>query len=47
MTGLLQISFYFGYMLLFCIGLFFMTGTVGVVGANWFVRKIYGSVKID
>jgi transmembrane 9 superfamily member 3 len=47
MTGFLQISFYFGYMALFCTGLFFMTGTVGVWGANWFVRKIYGSVKID
>ncbi len=47
MSGFLQIAFYFGYMLLFCTGLFFMTGTVGVWAANWFVRKIYGSVKID
>jgi transmembrane 9 superfamily protein 3 len=47
MTGVLQISFYFGYMLLFCLGLFFMCGTVGVWGAGLFVRKIYGSVKID
>jgi len=47
MTGFLQISFYFGYMTLFCIGLFFMCGTVGVWGASLFVRKIYGSVKID
>ena len=47
MTGFLQISFYFGYMALFCCGLFFMCGTIGSWGASLFVRKIYGSVKID
>lgn len=47
MTGLLQVSYYFGYMSLFCIGLFFMCGALGVWGANVFVHKIYRNVKID
>mmetsp|Transcript_2362 Transcript_2362/g.4673 ORF Transcript_2362/g.4673 Transcript_2362/m.4673 type:complete len:215 (-) Transcript_2362:214-858(-) len=47
MTGLLQVSFYFGYMFLFCFSLFLMCGTVGAFGAGVFVRKIYGNVKID
>jgi len=47
MTGLLQISFYFGYMFLFCVAMFFMCGTIGVWGAGTFVKKIYSSVKID
>jgi transmembrane 9 superfamily protein 3 len=47
MTGLLQISFYFGYTFLFCVALFLMTGTIGSWGANVFVRKIYRDVKID
>jgi transmembrane 9 superfamily member 3 len=47
MTGLLQVSFYFGYMALFCIALFFMTGTIGHWGTSIFVRKIYSNVKID
>mmetsp|Transcript_4182 Transcript_4182/g.6457 ORF Transcript_4182/g.6457 Transcript_4182/m.6457 type:complete len:597 (+) Transcript_4182:137-1927(+) len=47
MTGLLQVSFYFGYMFLFCFSLFLMCGTIGVWGAGIFVRKIYSNVKID
>lgn len=47
MTGFLQISFYFCYMLLFCFALFLMCGTIGVWGASVFVRKIYRDVKID
>ena len=47
MTGLLQVSFYFGYMFLFCCALFFMCGTIGVWGAGMFVRKIYSNVKIN
>jgi len=47
MTGLLQISHYFGYMTLFCISIFFMCGTIGHWGASVFVRKIYSSVKLD
>ena len=47
MSGLLQVAFYFGYMTLFCIGLFFMCGTIGTWGASVFVKRIYSSVKID
>eukprot|EP00388_Colpodella_angusta_P037446 GDKK01041636.1.p2 GENE.GDKK01041636.1~~GDKK01041636.1.p2 ORF type:complete len:130 (-),score=21.14 GDKK01041636.1:198-587(-) len=47
MSGLLQVAYYFGYMALFCIGLFFMCGALGVWGANIFVHKIYRNVKID
>jgi transmembrane 9 superfamily protein 3 len=47
MTGLLQVTFYFGYMLLFCVTLFFMCGALGVWGASVFVHKIYRNVKID
>jgi len=47
MSGLLQISFYFGYMFLFCVAMFLMCGTIGTWGASVFVRKIYRNVKID
>lgn len=47
MSGFLQVAFYFGYMFLFCCGLFFSCGTIGVWGAGLFVRKIYSSLKID
>jgi len=47
MTGFLQISYYFGYMTLFSVGLFFMCGAIGVWGASVFVNKIYRNVKID
>eukprot|EP01038_Epipyxis_sp_PR26KG_P006465 gene6465-8894_t len=47
MTGLLQISFYFGYMILFCCSLFFICGALGVWGSTLFVHKIYRNVKID
>ena len=47
MTGLLQTAYFFGYMLLFCVGLYLMCGTIGSWGAGIFVRKIYRNVKID
>lgn len=47
MTGLLQVSYYFGYMFLFSAALFLMCGTLGSWGASVFVRKIYKDVKID
>ncbi|KAI8868920.1 hypothetical protein GQ42DRAFT_34731 [Ramicandelaber brevisporus] len=40
-------ALYFGYMAMVSILLFLMTGTVGFVSTMWFVRKIYGSIKID
>lgn len=47
MTGLLQVSYYFGYSLLFCLMLFLMCGAIGVWGTSVFVHKIYRSIKID
>jgi len=47
MSGFLQISFYFGYMAIFCFGLFLLTGTIGHFGASKFVRAIYRNVKVD
>jgi transmembrane 9 superfamily protein 2/4 len=38
---------YFGYMGLASLGLFLMTGFVGVVTCLWFNKTIYGSIKID
>lgn len=47
MYGLFQTAFYFGYMALFSLVLGIMCGTLGYVGASMFIRKIYGTVKID
>ena len=38
---------YCGYMFLVSLAFFAMTGTVGFYACFWFIRKIYGSVKID
>ena len=47
MYGLLQLSFYFGYMLIICYAVFLMLGTVGFFASLSFVKQIYGSIKID
>ena len=47
MTGFLQIAFYFGYMGIFCFTFFIMCGTIGLMGCNMFVRKIYSNIKVD
>jgi len=46
MNGFFQTVFYFGYMLMFCLGLGIMCGAVGYIGTSIFVRKIY-QMKID
>lgn len=38
---------YFGYMTIVSLGFFALTGTIGFYSCYAFVRKIYGSVKID
>ncbi|GBG72242.1 hypothetical protein CBR_g11172 [Chara braunii] len=38
---------YFGYMFIASYAFFVLTGTIGFYACHWFVRKIYGSVKID
>ena len=47
MNGFLQISFYFGYMALFCIAFFIMCGTLGHAGTAIFVKRIYQNIKSD
>jgi hypothetical protein len=47
MSGLLQMSFYFGYMSLLCYVLFLMLGTIGFFASLMFVREIYRSIKSD
>jgi len=47
MYGLFQTTFYFGYMAVFSVSLGILCGTIGYLGTSIFVRKIYGTVKID
>ena len=47
MTGLLQTSFFFGYMAVACYGLFIMLGTVGFRASLAFVRRIYYTIKAE
>lgn len=47
MHGLVQTSFYFGYMLLISLGMGTLCGTLGHWAANKFVRKIFQNVKVD
>merc|ERR1711931_52211 len=47
MYGLFQTTFYFGYMAVFSLCLGILCGTIGYLGTSIFVRKIYGTVKID
>ncbi|KMT20136.1 hypothetical protein BVRB_1g001520 [Beta vulgaris subsp. vulgaris] len=47
MTGFFQISFYFGYTMMFCLGLGILCGAVGFLGSNLFVRRIYKNIKCD
>jgi len=47
MSGLLQATYYFGYMSVVCLALGLMCGALGVAGASAFTRKIYSSIKVD
>lgn len=38
---------YFGYMGLICSGILLVTGTVGALTSLWFVRTIFGTIKVD
>merc|ERR1719464_2412917 len=38
---------YFGYMFLICTAMFLATGAVGALTSLWFVRKIFGTIKVD
>uniref|UniRef100_A0A7S0Y162 Transmembrane 9 superfamily member n=2 Tax=Hemiselmis andersenii TaxID=464988 RepID=A0A7S0Y162_HEMAN len=41
------VALYVGYMLIVSYSMFLITGSIGFLAAYWFVRKIYGAVKID
>lgn len=47
MSGLMQISFFFGYMACICFGIFLMLGTVGFIASLIFVWHIYDNIKSD
>eukprot|EP00904_Undaria_pinnatifida_P003732 jgi/Undpi1/1335/HiC_scaffold_11.g04727.m1 len=46
-NGFIQLSFYFGYMGLFCAALAVMCGSIGVMGSTVFVKQIYRNLKVD
>jgi transmembrane 9 superfamily protein 3 len=45
MHGLLQITYYFGYLAISCFGIGLMTGATGFVGCYIFVRLIYSFIS--
>lgn len=47
MHGLLQTTYYFGYMTLICVNLGLLCGTIGHGAASRFVRAIFQNVKVD
>ena len=47
MNGFMQTSFFFGYVLVGCYGLFMMLGMVGFRSSLLFVRYIYRNIKTD
>lgn len=38
---------YFSYMFLISLSFFLLTGMIGFLACFWFVRKIYGAIKVD
>lgn len=47
MTGFLQASFYFGYMLMLCYFFFIMLGAVGFYSSLLFIKHIYSNLKTN
>eukprot|EP01035_Chromulina_nebulosa_P020450 gene20450-26535_t len=45
--GFLSLSLYFAYMSMVSITFFILTGSIGFFSCLWFVRKIYGAIKVD
>jgi transmembrane 9 superfamily protein 3 len=45
--GVMPTLYYFATMAVFCVALFLLTGTVGVIGTNIFIRRIYAFIKSD
>ena len=47
MSGVLQTTFYFGYMGLFCLAFFIMCGTIGNTASSIFAKRIYRNIKVE
>ena len=47
LVGVLPVVVYLTYMSMICIAFSLMCGTVGYLSSFWFVKKIYGAVKVD
>jgi len=47
MTGMLQTAFYFGYMLIACIGIALLCGAAGFLGTRLFVHRIFRAIHVD
>lgn len=45
--GFVPTVLYFAYMSMISITFFMMTGSIGFFACLWFVRKIYGAIKVD
>merc|ERR1712087_375443 len=44
---LITYMLYFGYMFLICMAMFLVAGSVGTLTSLWFIRKIFGTIKVD
>ena len=47
MAVFFQFAFYFGYTCMACVEIALMSGTVGYIGAAYFVKHIYKRVKSE
>ena len=47
LEGMASTILYFGYTLIMTAFVFLFTGSIGFFACYWFVRKIYGAVKVD
>jgi len=47
LVGFVPTIVYFTYMSIVCLALALLCGSVGFLSSLWFVRKIYGAVKVD
>lgn len=46
-TGLVPTVLYFAYMAMISLTFFVLTGSIGFFACLWFVRRIYGAIKVD
>lgn len=45
--GMVPTVLYFAYMMMVSLTFFIVTGSIGFLSCLWFVRKIYGAIKVD